>query len=52
MALIIKWSEEAIKTFDRNIDYLEREWTEREIISFINLTVQKLSIIQSNPKIY
>ncbi len=31
MAIVIKWSDEAIKTFDNNIDYLIKEWSEKEI---------------------
>jgi plasmid stabilization system protein ParE len=52
MAVIIKWSDEAQSTFDNNIDYLMREWSEREIINFIKQTDIKLLNIKSNPKIY
>ena len=38
MAILIKWSDEAIKTFDKNIDYLMQEWSEAEIKSFIGQT--------------
>jgi plasmid stabilization system protein ParE len=52
MAIIIEWSDEATKTFDDNINYLMKEWSEKEIINFINQTNFKLSNIESNPKIY
>lgn len=31
MVAIIKWSEEAKKTFEQNINYLKENWTDREI---------------------
>lgn len=52
MAIVIRWSDEAMKTFDNNIDYLIKEWSEREIINFIKQTDTKLLNIKSNPKIY
>ncbi len=29
MAIVIKWADEAKKTFDENISYLMEEWTEK-----------------------
>lgn len=52
MAYIINWSNEAVKTFDANIDYLMSAWTGKEIIHFIKQTNLKLINIKSNPKIY
>ena len=52
MAVIIKWSDEAIKTFDDNIEYLQKEWSENEIKNFIKQTNSKIESIQSNPKLY
>jgi len=52
MAVIIRWSDEAKKTFDDNIDYLLAKWSEKEIINFIKQTNFKLSNLASNPKIY
>jgi plasmid stabilization system protein ParE len=52
MAILIKWSDEAIKTFDKNIDYLMQEWSEAEIKSFIGQTNTKLKSIEMNPKLY
>ncbi len=31
MAIVIKWADEAKKTFDENISYLMEEWTGKEI---------------------
>ena len=52
MAILIKWSDEATKTFDENIDYLMKEWSENEITSFIKQTNAKIKIIELNPKLY
>lgn len=52
MAILIKWSDEAIKTFDNNINYLMKEWSENEIRNFIKQTNEKIKSIESNPKLY
>ncbi len=38
MAIVIKWADEAKKTFDENISYLMEEWTEKEIKNFVKQT--------------
>jgi hypothetical protein len=35
MAIEISWSDEAIETFQNNITYLEKEWSEKEVARFI-----------------
>jgi hypothetical protein len=52
MAVIIKWSDEAIETFDKNIQFLQEHWTDREIMKFIKITNEKIRNIKMNPKIY
>lgn len=52
MAIVIKWSHEARKTFDDNIQYLMKEWGEREITNFIKATNLKILNIKLNPKFY
>ncbi len=52
MAILIKWSDEAVKTFDENIDYLMKEWSEMEIKNFIRQTNAKIKSIELNPKLY
>lgn len=52
MAIIIKWSDEAIETFDNNINYLIEEWSDNEIVKFIAQTSEKIKSIESNPKLY
>jgi hypothetical protein len=31
MAIVIKWADEAKKTFNKNINYLLEEWTEKKL---------------------
>ena len=52
MAVLIKWSDEAVKTFDENIDFLMKEWSENEIRNFIKQTNVKIKSIELNPKLY
>jgi plasmid stabilization system protein ParE len=52
VAIIIKWSDEARKTFDDNINYLIKEWGENEIRNFIKQTNLKITSIELNPKLY
>lgn len=48
MAKKIIWSKRAISSFDRVIDYLQEDWTEKEILKFINQTNKILGLIQSD----
>ena len=43
MAIVIRWSDEAVKTFDDNINYLISEWSENEIRNFIKQTNQRIN---------
>ena len=52
MAILINWSDEAVKTFDDNVDFLTREWSESEIRKFIKQTDAKIKSIELNPKLY
>lgn len=52
MAIVIKWASEAKKTFDKNIDYLFEEWTDREIKNFIKQTNNILLRIADQPEMY
>ena len=52
MAVIIKWANEAKKTFDKNISYLKEEWTEREIKNFVKQTNYIISRIAAYPEMY
>lgn len=52
MAIVIKWADEAKKTFDKNISYLLEEWTEREIKNFVKQTNYILLRIAAHPEMY
>ena len=52
MALKITWTTEAEESYDRIIEYLERNWTEREIRNFVQATQNILGQIVTRPKIY
>ena len=49
MALKIVWSKRAEKGYDKIIQYLAAEWTDREIRNFITETRQFLSLLEKNP---
>jgi|ERR1035437_2122346 plasmid stabilization system protein ParE len=52
MAIIIKWADEAKKTFNKNISYLLEEWTDREIKNFIKQTNNIILRISVQPEMY
>ena len=49
MALKIEWTHEAEKHLDTIIEYLEKNWTEKEIRIFFEKLEEGLSIIKSKP---
>ena len=51
MACKINWTLRAWKTYEDNIKYLEQEWTEKEIISFVTLVDKKLFNLANHPQI-
>ena len=48
----VYWTTEAEETFNKNITYLEQEWTETVIEGFINKTEEIINTIQANPLLY
>ncbi|MBS1600897.1 MAG: type II toxin-antitoxin system RelE/ParE family toxin [Bacteroidetes bacterium] len=38
MAIEVNWSDEAKETFEKNINYLQNEWSEKDVIKFIQQT--------------
>jgi plasmid stabilization system protein ParE len=48
----IIWSEEAIKNLDQIIDYLEKEWTNKEIKKFITKLDKTLELISKKPNLF
>lgn len=49
MACKISWTKRAWLTYEANINYLEKEWTEREIRKFILLIERKITNISTHP---
>lgn len=52
MAQQIRWTPEAISTFERIISYLQSEWSEREIAHFIRATQRTIEYIAEHPKMF
>jgi plasmid stabilization system protein ParE len=46
----ILWTPTAQKSFKKIIDYLEQNWTEREVSNFVNETVYLLSNLKRRPE--
>ncbi|HSM47087.1 MAG TPA: type II toxin-antitoxin system RelE/ParE family toxin [Draconibacterium sp.] len=52
MALNVRWTSESEDTFSDIINYLEQEWTEKEIRKFAQKTQKIILQIAKNPKMY
>lgn len=50
MAIKIEWSEKADQTFDAILNYLEKEWSEKEVIYFVDRVYKKLELLRSFPQ--
>ena len=48
----IRWTSEAEETFAKIIDYLENNWTEREIEKFVNATDEVIEYISERLKMF
>lgn len=48
----VSWSVEAIDDFEKNIHYLRREFSQTDIIQFINKTENILTEISTKPKLF
>ena len=52
MALEIKWTLQAEKGLDKVIEYLEKDWTVKEILQLEKNVNQVINQISLNPKLY
>ena len=52
MALNVIWSPQAIQTFSEIIDYLHKNWTEKEIRNFVQQSNKIIEHICLNPEMY
>jgi plasmid stabilization system protein ParE len=50
--MIIKWTPTARKTYFSVLDYLFKNWTEKELKSFINKVEHVLKSIEKNPYLF
>mgnify|MGYP003564682210 CR=1 FL=1 len=50
MALAIEWTNEARYHLDQTIEYLELNWTEKELVNFFTKLEQALSTISEHPE--
>ena len=48
----IIWSDEALKNLKAIINYLEQNWTEKELSKFVRILDKRLAIIERNPYLY
>jgi len=48
----IRWTPRARSTYFKILDYLERSWTEKEILNFINEVDTLLEQIKQNPEMF
>lgn len=52
MAFKIIWSPKAVDTFENVIDYLQTNWTEKEIRNFVMETEHVIHLISVNPHLF
>lgn len=52
MALKVKWSAEARTTYQRVLDYLTENWTQREVQNFADRTASLLDLISRQPHLF
>ena len=46
------WTNSAIKTAEDVVNYLRKEWTNKEVDNFLNKTDNIIATIESNPKLF
>ena len=51
MALKIKWTKRAQKSFDKIVEYLEDEWSINSAIKFVRLTNRFLETLENQPRL-
>lgn len=50
IALEILWTDSAKISFSKIVDYLRWEWTEREVVNFVNRAEEFLSVLKRYPE--
>jgi len=52
VALEVRWTDEAVGQLDEIIDYLEKNWSEKEITQFYDRLEESLQMISTNPNTF
>lgn len=52
MAYKIVWTKRAVDGYDAIINYLQQNWTDREIINFLNETERTFDLLIEHPEIF
>ena len=48
----VRWTPESIESFNRIIEYLQSDWTEREIENFVKATDDVIDYISEHPNMF
>lgn len=48
----LEWSKEAEITYSDILNYLQKNWTEKEVISFFHRTETVLRLIEKSPQLF
>jgi plasmid stabilization system protein ParE len=52
MALKVVWTPEAAKSLDQIIRYLEQNWSEKEVVAFIQKTEHVIELVSNQPYLF
>jgi len=52
MVYEIKWTSRAKESYDSNVSYLEKEWSEKEIKNFVIAVEEKVRLIAIFPELF
>ena len=52
MAFKIIWTKQAVKGYDKIVKYLEENWSEKEVINFIDETDRFFETLMLHPEIF
>ena len=48
----VLWSDESLQNLEAILDYLESEWTEKEVLKFKSKLSRQIELISINPRIF
>jgi len=47
----IVWTNNALNSLDKNIDYLKKKWSYKDIDNFLQIVDEKITLLKQNPEI-